>query len=444
MPHVANVGSCCLALCAALAADSGCAAISLAETHLSSRKLPELDSAAASYRTPRLGEGFRTDLFGEEVVVPARDPRHVTAWKLGAQFEAPAPTGRLVLPAGAFYLWRHPDERHLYRAEIAGVYNNVFWSLKPEDWGDFEFGFTFNNFTLPEAWSEVYDGVTDKSQQIYWGFVRPGFTLGYRQSLENGRSDNMWQINWVVEPGYFYSGRSSQTAADMVLPRSTFELRNRLVVRWDGLERNLLSLPHAGYAAGADFVQAFRTDWDDWGTPRYSFSKNEGQHYSIVNAYAVASGGIPFVDSERHRMVAWLHGAVGHNVDRFNAIRVGGGPNAMGMEYGASAMPVLPGTSIWEFYPEHYLIGALEYRWELSWFSYLSAHGGVGYLDPYRPTASGELRRSNELLPWMGARLSTGFIGDTMVMLDYAHSFNLVNQDTRGANEVMLWISGEL
>lgn len=134
MPRVAEFKRCCLALVAALAADAGCADIALAETSLSARELPELDPAAESYRTPRLGEGFRTRLFGEEVVVPARDPRHVTAWKLGAQFEVPAPTGRLVLPAGAFYLWRHPDERHLYRAEIAGVYNNVFWSLKPEDW----------------------------------------------------------------------------------------------------------------------------------------------------------------------------------------------------------------------------------------------------------------------------------------------------------------------
>jgi hypothetical protein len=194
--------------------------------------LPELEPGSDSYRTPRLGDGFRTRLFGEEVIVPARDPRYVSAWKLGAQFEAPAPTGRPVLPAGALYLWRHPDDRHPYRAEIAGVYNNVFWSLKPEHWGNFEFGFTFKNFTLPEAWNEAYDGVTDKAQQIYWRFVRPGFTLGCRRSLENGRQDNMSQINWVFEPGYFYSGRSSETAADTVLPRSTFELRTEGCRSW--------------------------------------------------------------------------------------------------------------------------------------------------------------------------------------------------------------------
>jgi hypothetical protein len=331
----------------------------------------------------------------------------------------------------------------LYRAEIAGVFNNIFWGTKPFAGRDFEFGLTFNNFTLPEAWNEVYDGVTDKAQQIYWGYVRPGVTVGFPRPLEGGHQDNMWQANWVVEPGYFYSGRSSETAPDMVLPQSTFELRNRLVLRLDALERNILSLPHEGYALGADFVQGFRANWADWGTPEYSFTKSQGQNYSIFSAYALASGPVPGIKSDRHRLIGWLHGAVGHNVDRFNGIRVGGGPNAMGMEYGASSNPVLPGTSIWEFCPEHYLIGAVEYRWELSWFSYLSAHGGVGYLDPFRPTATGVLRRTEELLPWMGARISTGFFGDTMVMLDYAHSFNLVNQGTRGGNEVMLWISGE-
>jgi hypothetical protein len=67
----------------------------------------------------------------------------------------------------------------------------------------------------------------------------------------------------------------------------------------------------------------------------------------------------------------------------------------------------------------------------------------VGWLDPYRATATGRIDRTEQLLPWIGARISTGFFGDTMVMLDYAHSFNNVNNGTRGTNEVMLWVSGE-
>ena len=395
------------------------------------------------YRTPRAGEGFTTEVFGEQVVVPSRNLRHINGWKVGAQFETPQPDDRLVLPAAALYFWRHPDDRHLLRAEVTGVYNNAFWGMKPDGWGDFEIGLNFNNFTLPSTWNEVYDGVKDSREEIFWGYIRPGLSFGYRKSLETGHQDNMWQLNYVLEPGYFYSGRDSGTAANMVLPKSTFELRNRLVFRYDSMERNILSLPHEGFAVGGDFVYGYRVNWADWGVPGNTFRKNDGQHYVNFNAYAVGAATVPFTNNERHKLVSWLSAGVGHNLDRFSATRVGGGPNAMGMEYGSSAMPILPGTSIWEFYPQHYVIGALEYRYELSWFSYLTAHGGVGYLNPLRPTSTGALRISEELLPWMGARLSTGFIGDTMLMLDYAHSFNLVNEGARGGNEVMLWLSGE-
>lgn len=405
--------------------------------------LPYLDSEALNYRTPRAGEGFKTRVFGEDLAVPARDLRSVTGWKLGAQIETPKPDDRLALPAAALYLWRHPDDRHLLRGEVTGVYNNLFWSVKPDGWGDFEAGLSFNNFTLPSTWNEVYDGIKDTREEIFWGYIRPGLSIGYRQALDTGHQDNMWQLNYILEPGYFYSGRDNQTAAHMILPKSTFELRNRLVFRYDHIERNILSLPHEGFAIGSDFTYSYRANWADWGTPENTFRKHDGQHYVSFNAYAVGATDVPFLNSDRHKIVSWLTAGVGHNLDRFSATRVGGGPNAMGMEYGSSAMPILPGTSIWEFYPDSYAIGSLEYRYELSWFTYLTAHGGVGYLNPLRPTGTNALKESNELYPWLGARLSTGFFFDTMLMIDYSHSFNLVNAGNRGGNEIMFWLSGE-
>jgi hypothetical protein len=300
-----------------------------------------------------------------------------------------------------------------------------------------------NNFTLPSTWNEVYDGKKDTREEIYWGYIRPGLSIGYRKSLDTGRQDNMWQLNYILEPGYFYSGRDDSTPADMVLPKSTFELRNKLVFRYDNIERNILSLPHEGFAIGSELTYGYRANWADWGTPENTLRKSDGQHYVSFNAYTVGATDIPFLKSDRHKIVSWLTAGVGHNLDRFSATRVGGGPNAMGMEYGSSAMPILPGTSIWEFYPDHYAIGALEYRYELSWFTYLTAHGGVGYLNRLRPLETSTFRESNELLPWMGARLSTGFFLDTMLMIDYSHSFNLVNAGNRGGNEIMFWLSGE-
>jgi len=87
--------------------------------------------------------------------VPPRDLRHIQAWKLGAQFETPSAAGRLALPAGALYSGTIPT-RAIFRAEVAGAFNNVLWTRKPATWGDFEYGLTFNNFTLPKL-NEAYD-----------------------------------------------------------------------------------------------------------------------------------------------------------------------------------------------------------------------------------------------------------------------------------------------
>jgi hypothetical protein len=215
----------------------------LSDSGASAEDLPFLDTGAANYRTPRAGEGFRTVVVGEDVTVPERDLRHIQAWKLGAQFESPSAAGRLVLPASALYFWDHPDSSHLLRAEVAGAYNDAIWTRSPTIWGNFEYGMTFRNFTLPEAWNEAYDGATDKAQQIYWGWVRPGFTLGYRRKLDTGHQDSMWQINWILEPSYFYSGRSRETSPNMVLPKSTFELRNRILLRYDRRAKHPVAAP---------------------------------------------------------------------------------------------------------------------------------------------------------------------------------------------------------
>ena len=109
--------------------------------------LPYLDQDALLYRTPRAGEEFRTQVFEEDITVLSRNLRSITGWKLGAQIETPQPDDRLALPAGALYLWHHPDDRHLLRGEVDGIYNNLFCGFKPDGCDDFEVGLTLNNFT---------------------------------------------------------------------------------------------------------------------------------------------------------------------------------------------------------------------------------------------------------------------------------------------------------
>lgn len=60
--------------------------------------------------TPIAGEEFRTTLFGEDIYVPPRDRRSVTAISFGIQALPNGPSQMEALPFGALYLWRNWDD----------------------------------------------------------------------------------------------------------------------------------------------------------------------------------------------------------------------------------------------------------------------------------------------------------------------------------------------
>ena len=60
--------------------------------------------------TPIAGEEFRTTLFGEEIYVPPRDRRSVTAASFGVQAIPNGPSQMEMLPFGALYVWRNWDD----------------------------------------------------------------------------------------------------------------------------------------------------------------------------------------------------------------------------------------------------------------------------------------------------------------------------------------------
>ncbi len=61
----------------------------------------EQEAALAEEPTPIAGEPFRTTLFGEEIYVPSRDRRSVTALSFGIQAIPNGPSQQEVLPFGA-------------------------------------------------------------------------------------------------------------------------------------------------------------------------------------------------------------------------------------------------------------------------------------------------------------------------------------------------------
>lgn len=394
------------------------------------------------YRTPLAGQGFRGRAFGKEVVVSPESRRSVSSWDLGLVGDWPSPDDSGALPIGSFYFWRHPDDNTLLRAEVAGVYDDLFYARSTPQIHPLEGVLTFFNFTLPMAREELIDGEGQVSQRLMWGTARFGFGLGFRRQVAPGHEDNMFAVDLTAEPGVLYFSRESDTADNFVVPRDTFEIRGHLQVRWDALERNVLNLPHRGFAAGCDLIYGVRPGWENWGLDGQN-AAGEGRQYTFFSAYLLAAGKVPFVDSDRQRLIGSLHGGIGRHLDRFSAPLIGGGADPMGEEYGSTWLPVLPGAAIHEFRPNHYLIGVAEYRWEAAFFTYLSLRASIAELDRQRLRGGGIVRR-DDVFTSLGAVVTTGFFFGTRLQIDYEHNFQVIRGGSRGGNEIVLDLSGNL
>ncbi|MDA8387246.1 MAG: hypothetical protein M0Z58_01115 [Nitrospiraceae bacterium] len=386
---------------------------------------------------------WSAEVFGRKVTVRPGNPRYVSAWDAGFDLSEPPPGNYEILPVGDVYIWRHPDSRSLFRADLSGVWDDVFWARRLKGLpGPFEGVLTFKNFTIPAARSELVDGEELKSEALLWGYVRPGFGIGYRRQVPPGHESNMLAADLIFEPGFLFFARGSDTADNFVAPRDTFEFRTRLELRWDALNRNLLRLPQKGYAAGADLVYGYRADWRDWGV-NGAEAAGEGKTYASFTGYFLAAGGVPWVKSKSQRLVGAIHAGSGYRLDRFSAARVGGGPDPLGEEYGSTYLPVLPGAVIQEFFPEHYVLATGEYRWQPFFFACLGVDASAGWLDRLRRTDAGIVKK-NDLLPAVGVRLITGFFFDTRLQIAYNYNFSVVRNGGYGGHEFLMEISGNL
>ena len=391
---------------------------------------------AEGYQTPIAGQAFETTFAGKHIEVPAENRRSVTAWDAGIAV-TPGLSKNEFLPIGSLYLWRRPDESQFLRATIAGVFNEIFYAYSPQS-GGLEYIATLENFTVPFDQAEFVDGNRIEQEELTWGYVRAGVGVGWRGQTQPGYQDNMRSVSLAIEPGYFYFSRGNSVADDFVTPESTPEIRLHTRLRWDALERNLLELAHQGFATGADFVAAHRSDWDSWG--RNGEESGSGhQQYGFASAYLRTASGVPgALANEKHRVLTALHAGVGNNLDRFSAPRLGGAPQAD--EYGALARAGIPGALVREFYPNHYAIATGEYRYEATFFSYVGLRGSVTYLDRNR-LHNGDIQRDNDVLGSVGVRLTTGFFFETRLQMEYNYNSGVIRNSDEGGHNVVLHLS---
>jgi hypothetical protein len=409
-----------------------------------------LDPSDPDYRTPRAGEAFRTKIFGRDVDLDYRDRRATNAIDLGAGAWIPSADGGSLLPFFSLYFWRRYDDYFL-RSTVGILYNELTYAHSLVPGSPFEVVLEFENNTVPFDSSLWADGEELRAEELRKGWVRGAVGLGYRRQLEPGwklafadhlnpqKPDNMFSIALLAEPKYLYfSERNSDPR--FVVPQDTFELDGRLAMRLDSLQRNLLELAHEGYAVGFDATGGWRANWEDWGIDRLDRAER-GRYPKLLQAYAVAATGVPGL-GERHRLLEFVHAGWGWNLDRFSWPRVGGGPG--GQEFLSLARPTLPGADISEFTPKHYAIALSEYRYELFFFTYLSARGGVAWLDRDRlldGTVLGRIQHQNNFLIPVGAGLTTGFLLKTQLQVDYNYNFDVIRERDRGGSEIVVHVS---
>ncbi len=402
------------------------------------------DASAQVERTPRAGESYTGTLFGKPLTVAGRDRTRVTEIGLGFQWIPDGPQERVLVPAGGLYLWRNSNagESRL-RAVLTGLYDDVRYGRRLARGSGFEAVATFENVTLPFARSEYVEGERIASEELKWGYVRAGAGVGYWRSISPGNQDNAFEATVSYEPGYLFFSRGGDTEAAFRLPRNTYEGRFHLRVRADAFERNILELPHRGWAAGLDAWAGRRSRWADWGgTSTGIQSGASGRTWQAFAAYASAAIGVPGVAGERHSFIGSFYAANGHDVDRFSAFRLGGGSNAG--DYESLSQPILPAAAFEEFFTSRYGIANLEYRYQALFFLYLQARGTLARLRRPRFMPSGAVENRTQNFRAVTAGLTSGLPWNSSLELNYAYNFDLLRQRngaTRsgGGSVYLLW-----
>ncbi len=376
--------------------------------------------AAGQEATILAGEPFTRTVLGITFDVPARDRTTVTEALADLDWIPSGPDGKSVNPEAALLLWRQRDggARRL-RAVLVGLYDDVRWNRRIA--GDTDFVLTFENTTLPWARSEDAGGERLLAEELTWGSLRAGVGLALRRPLGPGHDDNSFEASVAYEPGFLYFSKNSSSAVpSFVAPSDSYEGRLHLRLRADALTRNLLELPHAGWAAGLDAWAAHRAGWQDWGGgPTRAHPAAYTRSWTALSGFALAALPLP-VGDRRHRILAAIYAGTGSNLDRFSAFRLSGGSNDG--DYETIARPVLPAAGLDEIVSRGYVIASLELRAQLAFFLFLHLKGTLASVDRTVLDAAGAPIQRTDSPNAVTIGLTSGFFWSSEIELSWSHN----------------------
>jgi hypothetical protein len=359
---------------------------------------------ADDYRTPHAGEVAVGTIFGNEVRAPKRDRGRITYLNLGAVLLSDGPEGLRFGPAGGAYFWRAPEEgESRLRAIVAGIANEVRYDRTVSENKVVAAVVSFDSLTPPWARSMYVQGERQLSEELEWYHARLGIGLAAHSRIGPGALDNALDVALAIETGSLWFRAGDDTDPTFVRPANTFEYRGHLRVRADALVRNIVELPHRGWAAGADGVWARRMNWKPWGLPSEGLETG-GANWLAASAFAVGATGVPGL-SERHSLVGMVHAGTGSDLDRFSAFCLGSGSTWGDFE--TLSRVVLPAAGVDEIATARYATVDLEYRFEPIFFLYLQLRGTLAWADV--PVREGtDLVTRTGTFPAVSAGFTTG------------------------------------
>lgn len=399
-------------------------------------------------KTAEAGKEFRTTLLGEEIYVPPRDRRSVTAINFGLQYTPNGPSQMEMLPFGALYVWRNWDgDNRRFRGTFSGVVNDIDYTIGLRSLPNWSLVFTLDNFIAPLGRSEYVEGQRIRATELEWNYVFAGFGVGYRFPFVPFEQDSALNVFLTYEPGYRFFRGTDHTSSRYGVPKDTYEGRIHGRIRWDALVRNLMELPHKGFSIGGDVLHGHRAKWGPWGGEPFDtpdFKKE--QTYLAASAYAVFAHGLPGIESERHRLVTSFYGGIGKDLDRFSAFRLPGRPT--GFEWEALSLPTMPGVAFNELFPRRYAIASVTYRYEALFFLYPYVTATYGLVERLRQTPQG-IRNTTDSLPALGGGLVTGAPWKSQIEINYSYNFGMFRDPgggppTKGGHGAFLFWAKEL
>jgi hypothetical protein len=395
---------------------------------------PARAGETSGYRTPLAGEACDIECLGRIYALPKRDRENTRALVLGGSLFSPDLAGHAFIPIGAFYYKHRFDD-----LRVRGVFSILVNDLDlSKSYGQFQLLGHLDNDTIPFSATEIDAGEDSPGSSIKWGTVNARLGAGWRLPVAPFQIDNDLRLQLYYQAGYLYSQRTSGTGDAVRLPPNTPVHGPLLRLRYDGLRRNLMELPHQGYAGGADLQYLSRSNWSDANYGAAPFTEQSTNDYLKLSGYLNVATGVPFLD-EKNRLLISGHGGFAPygTLDRFSTFRIGGGP--IPSEADDLERQVFPGAMFSQFPVSDYLIGALEYRREI--FSFLYLHLRGTYARVTRETFSTRIPGNFvvERGKAVTAAITSGFPWNSELHLEYTYDSMLLRNGVRGSNFILLW-----